>query len=43
MWLQFLLLLPKSALQEMEHGFKELIDRILSGELGFEMTRNADR
>lgn len=30
-------------LQEMEHGFKELVDRILNGELGFEMTKNADR
>lgn len=29
--------------KEMEHGFKELVDRILNGELGFEMTKNADR
>jgi len=27
----------------MEHGFKELVDRVLSGELGFEMTKNADK
>ena len=27
----------------MDHGFKELVDRILNGELGFEMTKNADR
>ncbi len=31
------------SLQDMEHGFKELVDRILSGELGFEMTKNADK
>lgn len=30
-------------MQEMDHGFKELVDRILNGELGFEMTKNADR
>lgn len=32
-------LIPK----DMEHGFKELVDRVLSGELGFEMTKNADK
>lgn len=37
-------------LQEMEHGLKELVtgveqtvERILSGELGFEMTKHADK
>ena len=30
-------------MQDMEHGFKELVDRIISGELGFEMTKNADK
>ena len=30
-------------MQEMDHGFKELVDRILNGELGFEMTKNADK
>ena len=36
--------------QDLEHGLKELatgveqvVDRILSGELGFEMTKNADK
>ena len=37
-------------MQDMEFGLKELVtgveqavDRILSGELGFEMTKNADK